>query len=290
MEKKITAGAAKMSRNTLIAAFVACILLFTACSSSSSSRAGYESASRVTTNDTTSSSQNTTNYSAYENVDIFSEAKNMGYTVEERRVTDLPDYSYYVLFGYNGHTIAVSGKKESYGLAIFFYENAPDELNLEMGVFAVIGVPYSDNTSDFRNGEGHWTFSALHKKELLDLLRAYADEGIFAFRNQLKSTTLNDFKELADMYNLDIRYNKLGDAYNYYFFSPSGKLAYFYATYSEADFPPNEKASRLQKWTDADGQDIGVGNNNFGCEIVRGSVTELETTPERIEQLREFFE
>jgi hypothetical protein len=213
----------------------------------------------------------------------------MGYTVEERRVTDLPDDSYYVLFGCNGHTIAVSGKKESYGLGIFFYDTAPDKLKLELGVFAVIAVPYSDNMSDSRDSAGHWTISALHKKELLELLQGYADEGIFAFRNRLKSTTLNDFKELADTYNLDIRYNKLGDAYNYYFFSPSGKLAYFYAVYSEADFPPNEKASRLQKWTDADGQDIGVGNNNFGCDFVRGGVTELKTTPERIEQLREFF-
>lgn len=245
----------------------------------------YEGATEI---DADENSIDVSNIVRYEDLNIFDKAKEIGYEI-------------YEMESYNGHTISfvlndstsilVSDKKMA-ETNIFLYGH-PMKTDKDMYV-SFLGAYYSDKKTDTRDANGKWVFSNKHKKELINLLEDYKTNGVMAFSNFYSdgSSYLDgEIKELVDSLGLIVKVatsSNLEMEYNFYFFDANGKLAWFSATYSEADIRPNEKAYSFNGWNNGNIIGIAFGRHQFKIDYVDQN-NKLNVEQERLEQLKNFF-
>lgn len=224
----------------------------------------------------------------YEELDIFDRAKDIGYEVYELEVNNL----YMISFVLNDATSILVSDKEIEGTNIFLYSH-PIKSN-KNAYIPFLGTCYSDKEIDMRDSDGHWVFSNKHKKELINLLDNYKMNGIIAFSNFYSdgSSYLDgELKELVDELGLIVKVTKSSDfemEYNFYFFGTNGKLAWFPATYSEADIRPSERAFSFNGWNNGEISGVAIGRHEFKIDYVDQN-NKLNIEPERLEQLKKFF-
>ena len=224
----------------------------------------------------------------YEDLNVFDKAREIGYEIYE-----MESYNGYMIsFVLNDSTSILVSDKKMAGTNIFLYGN-PMKTDKDMYI-SFLGTYYSDKETDTRDANGHWAFSDRHKKELINLLDNYKTNGVMAFSNFYSdgiSYLDGELKELVDNLGLTVRVAKSSNfemEYNFYFFDTKGKLAWFTATYSEADIRPDERAYSFNGWDNGNIIGIAFGRHQFKIDYVDQN-NKLNIEQERYEQLKKFF-
>ena len=112
----------------------------------------------------------------YQSVSVFDEARELGYGLAELKVSG----TYYAVFTHGGSSLVITDRKNAAG-DILLYDKIVDETDLTIGSFAFLAADYSDGRADSRSEYGKWSFSDLHKKELLEVLSGFASSGVPGF-------------------------------------------------------------------------------------------------------------
>ena len=162
-----------------------------------------------------------------------------------------------------------------------------------MGTFGFLTFAFSDGGDASRDSNGHWIFSVEQKKQLLSLFSNFKESGPSSFIdccNKVEKRHLSsDLKALVEEMNLKIAYHYVNGGYRF-LVSDGKNLAWFAAIYSEADFRPNDSASGLNTYVYEENQYKVSGF--IGSSFLTDYVDEnrnLNSEPERIDQLRDFF-
>lgn len=224
----------------------------------------------------------------YEDLNIFDTAKEIGYEVYELNFNNI----YFISFVLNDSTSILISDKKIEGTNILLYSN-PIKSDKD-AYMNFLGTYYSDNDIDIRDSNGHWIFSNKHKKELINLLNDYKTNGIIAFSNFYSdgnSYLDGELKELVDDLGLIVKVTMSSNfemEYNFYFFDTNGKLAWFPATYSEADIRPSDRAFSFNGWNNGETLGMALGRHEFKIDYVDQN-NKLNIEQERFEQLKNFF-
>ena len=238
-------------------------------------------------NKDTSDKSSSVDFSKYEDLDVFEQAKSYGYEISEY---DFSPY-YYAVFSINGTSIMISNKHSSAGdIGLFNCVLTKSKINL--GTFSYFSTFYSDSKADERNEFGHWIFTNEHKYELITLLKNYSQIGIKAFATFFSNASSymdNNYRALIDSKKLSAYYQKVDSKYyRFIFFDDTGKAAWFVAEYTEADIEKDENAYGLNKWENYTGEISGLTTERFSKDYVKKDGI-LHSTEDRIDELSNFF-
>ena len=266
----------KRTKTFIIAALFVFVCLLTACSISE------EEAGTVLKNARTS-----VDYSKYENVNVFEEAKKYGY-----KVTELESFShYYALFSINDSSILLASEYSSGG-NIGLFNCILTRTDIGSGRFAYFSTFYSDRKADSRNEYGRWSITNEHKHELLTLLKDYSEIGVRAFAALFPDASQymdETYRSLIKEHNLIARYQNIDNRYyRIIFFDDTGKSAWYVAEYTEADIEKSQYAFGLNTWEGYSGDIGGVIGSRFPRDLIKKDGL-LYSSESRISELNSFF-
>ena len=223
----------------------------------------------------------------YHSVSVFDEARELGYGLAELEVSG----TYYAVFTHGGSSLVISDRKNAAG-DILLYDKIVDETDLTIGSFAFLTADYSDGRADSRSEYGKWSFSDLHKKELLEILNGFVSSGVPGFlcgTPEAEAYLTDELRALKSEYGLAVHVQKPQDGlYRFIFAAPDGRTAWFAADYSEADIPQTQYAYGLNTWDGGEAVIAGLRGESFARDLVLED-GRLHCSPERIAQLSAFF-